>query len=147
MRRLGRVGASASGQRRRAASGAAFVVVVWRGAGPWPPTARRPRRVAGVDVEAAKRPSRTYGILRAVSGVLAVGLVLLALGNIGVQFYANSRDLPGPDTLAVTAHVVAAMFAVAGQIVADRYADWRAPVASLVVLAVAGATLWTFWWA
>jgi hypothetical protein len=100
-----------------------------------------------VDVEAAKRPSRTYGILRAVSGVLAVGLVLLALGNIGVQFYANSEGLPGPGTLSVTAHVVAAVLAVAGQIVADRYADWKAPLASLAVLVVAGATLWTFWWA
>ncbi|WP_112271046.1 hypothetical protein [Lentzea terrae] len=100
-----------------------------------------------MDVEVAKRPSRTYGILRAVSGVLAVGLVLLALGNIGVQFYANSRDLPGPGTLSVTAHVVAAVLAIAGQIVADRYADWKAPVASLGVLVIAGATLWTFWWA
>ena len=100
-----------------------------------------------MDVEAAKRPSRTFGILRAVSGVLAVGIVLLALGNIGVQFYANSRDLPGPGALSVTAHVVAAVLVVAGQIVADRYADWKAPVASLAVLVVTGVTLWTFWWA
>ena len=98
-------------------------------------------------MEAAKRPSRTYGILRAVSGVLAVGMVLLALGNIGVQFYANSRDLPGPGTLSVVAHVVAALLVVGAQIVADRYADWKAPVASLAVLVVSGATLWTFWWA
>ncbi|GGN12680.1 hypothetical protein GCM10011609_61190 [Lentzea pudingi] len=100
-----------------------------------------------MDVEAAKRPSRTYGFLRAVSGVLAVGMVLLALGNIGVQFYANSRDLPGPGTLSVVAHVVAALLVVSAQIVADRYADWKAPVASLVVLVVSAATLWTFWWA
>ncbi|MET9232493.1 hypothetical protein [Lentzea sp. NPDC003310] len=100
-----------------------------------------------MDVEAAKRPSRTYGFLRAVSGVLAVGLVLLALGNIGVQFYANSRDLPGPGTLSVVAHVVAALLVVGAQIVADRYADWKAPVASLAVFVVSGATLWTFWWA
>ena len=98
-------------------------------------------------MEAAKRPSRTYGLLRAVSGVLAVGLVLLALGNIGVQFYANSRDLPGPGTLSVVAHVVAALLVVAAQIVADRYADWKAPVASVVVLVITGVTLWTFWWA
>ncbi|MFI6101308.1 hypothetical protein ACIA8G_37665 [Lentzea sp. NPDC051213] len=98
-------------------------------------------------MEAAKRPSRTYGILRAVSGVLAVGLVLLALGNIGVQFYANARDLPGPGTLSVVAHVVAALLGIAGQIVSDRYGDWKAPVSSLAVLAVSGATLWTFWWA
>ncbi|MFD4638489.1 hypothetical protein ACFWN2_14315 [Lentzea sp. NPDC058436] len=98
-------------------------------------------------MEAAKRPPRTYGILRAVSGVLAVGLVLLALGNIGVQFYANSRDLPGPGTLSVVAHVVAALLVVAAQIVADRYADWKAPVASFAVLVVTGVTLWTFWWA
>ncbi|HEX7302447.1 hypothetical protein [Lentzea sp.] len=100
-----------------------------------------------MEVEAAKRQSRTYGILRAVSGVLAVGLVLLALGNIGVQFYANSRDLPGPGTLSVVAHVVAAVVAVGLQIVADRYADWRAPVSSFAVLVAAGLTLWFFWWA
>jgi hypothetical protein len=100
-----------------------------------------------VEVEAAKRPSRTYGFLRAVSGVLAVGMVLLALANIGVQFYANDRNLPGPGTLSVVAHVVAALLVVAGQIVADRYADWKAPVASLAVFVVTGATLWTFWWA
>lgn len=76
-----------------------------------------------------------------------MGMVLLALGNIGVQFYANSHGLPGPGGLSVTAHVVAALVLVAGQIVADRYADWRAPVASLGVLVVSGATLWTFWWA
>ncbi|SDM06713.1 hypothetical protein SAMN04488074_11646 [Lentzea albidocapillata subsp. violacea] len=98
-------------------------------------------------MEAAKRPSRTYGFLRAVSGVLAVGMVLLALGNIGVQFYANSRDLPGPGTLSVVGHVVAALLVVGGQIVADRYADWKAPVASLAVFVVSAATLWTFWWA
>ena len=98
-------------------------------------------------MEAAKRPSRTYGFLRAVSGVLAVGMVLLALGNIGVQFYANSRDLPGPGTLSVVAHVVAALLVVGAQIVADRYADWKAPVASLAVLVVSVATLWTFGWA
>ncbi|MFD9704926.1 hypothetical protein [Lentzea sp. NPDC059081] len=102
---------------------------------------------AAVEEKAAKRPSRIYGVLRAVSGVLAVGLVLLALGNIGVQFYANSRDLPGPGTLSVVAHVVAALAAVGGQIVADRYADWRAPVSSFGVLVVAGVTLWVFWWA
>lgn len=98
-------------------------------------------------MEAAKRSSRTYGVLRAVSGVLAVGMVLLALANIGVQFYANSRDLPGPGMLSVVSHVVAALLVVAGQIVADRYADWKAPVSSSAVLLVTGATLWTFWWA
>ncbi|SEQ12231.1 hypothetical protein SAMN05216188_102136 [Lentzea xinjiangensis] len=82
-----------------------------------------------------------------MSGVLAVGMVLLALANIGVQFYANSRDLPGPGMLSVVSHVVAALLVVAGQIVADRYADWKAPVSSSAVLLVTGATLWTFWWA
>ncbi|MFD4670802.1 hypothetical protein ACFWNN_13775 [Lentzea sp. NPDC058450] len=100
-----------------------------------------------MEVDVAERPSRVFGFLRAVSGVLAVGLVLLALGNIGVQFYANTRDLPGPGTLSVVAHVVAAVLVVGGQIVADRYADWRAPVASLGVFVVSGVTLWTFWWA
>ncbi|WP_285646800.1 hypothetical protein [Lentzea sp. NBRC 102530] len=100
-----------------------------------------------MEVDVAERPSRVFGFLRAVSGVLAVGLVLLALGNIGVQFYANTRDLPGPGTVSVVAHVVAAVLVVGAQIAADRYADWRAPVASLGVFVVGAATLWTFWWA
>ncbi|TWP49311.1 hypothetical protein FKR81_24690 [Lentzea tibetensis] len=88
-----------------------------------------------------------FGILRAVSGVLAVGMVLLALGNIGVQFYANSRDLPGPGVLAVTSHIVAAVLVIGAQVVADRFNDWRAPVSCLAVLLVSAATLWLFWWA
>jgi hypothetical protein len=99
-------------------------------------------------VEAVETRRRLgYGFLRGVSGVLAVGIVLLALANIGVQFYANSRDLPGPGTLAVTAHVVAAVLVVVGQVVADRFADWRTPVASLAVMLISAATLWLFWWA
>ena len=88
-----------------------------------------------------------YGFLRGVSGVLAVGMVLLALFNIGVQFYANSLDLPGPGALAVTAHIVAALLVVVAQVIADRFNDWRAPVCSLAVLLISAATLWTFWWA
>lgn len=88
-----------------------------------------------------------YGFLRGVSGVLAVGMVLLALANVVVQFYATAHDLPGPGALAVTAHLVAAALVIAGQVIADRYADWRAPVCSLGVLLVSAATLWTFWWA
>ncbi len=76
-----------------------------------------------------------------------MGLVLLALGNIGVQFYANSHELPGPGGFTVTAHIIAALLAVAAQFVADRFADWRAPVSSLVVLVISAATLCTFWWA
>lgn len=88
-----------------------------------------------------------YGFLRGVSGILAVGMVLLALGNIAVQFYANSRDLPGPGTLAVTAHIVAALLVIVAQFIADRFNDWRAPVSSTAVFLVSAATLWLFWWA
>lgn len=100
-------------------------------------------------MEAAVETKRRlgYGFLRGISGVLAVGMVLLALGNIGVQFYANSRDLPGPGVLAVTSHIVAAVLVIVGQVIADRFNDWRAPVSCLGVYLVSAATLWLFWWA
>jgi hypothetical protein len=100
-----------------------------------------------VEVKAAVKTRRGYGFLRGVSGILAVGMVLLALANIAVQFYANARDLPGPGVLSVTAHIVAAVLVIVGQIIADRFDDWRAPVSVLGVFLVSAATLWLFWWA
>lgn len=96
-----------------------------------------------------KKPSepRVAKIWRGISGVLAAGLVLLALGVIAVQVYAGRQDLPGPGADVVAGHVVAAVLAVLGQLFADRRTGWRSALASLAVLAVGGATLWVFWWA
>ena len=90
---------------------------------------------------------RLARLWRGVSGALAVGLVLLALAMIGVQVYAGSRDLPGPGLDVVLGHVGAAAAAVVAQVVADRRRGWAVAVCGLVVVLLAVATLWFFWWA
>jgi hypothetical protein len=84
---------------------------------------------------------------RGLSGSLAVGLVLLALGVIAVQVYAGNDGLPGPGAFVVVGHVVAAVLAVIGQAVADRRTGWFAALACFFVLVVVAATMWIFWWA
>lgn len=95
-----------------------------------------------------KRPEgRVAKTWRGVSGTLAAGLVLLALGVIAVQVYAGNQGLPGPGTEVVAGHVVAAVLAVVGQLFADRRTGVVSALTSLAVLGVAAATLWLYWWA
>ncbi|MEV8439822.1 hypothetical protein AB0425_20810 [Actinosynnema sp. NPDC051121] len=97
-----------------------------------------------VDSRPEPRLARLW---RGVSGALAVGLVLLALAMIGVQFYAGARDLPGPGPAVVAGHGVAAVIAVVAQVVADRRRGWAVALCGLVVVLLVVATLWFFWWA
>jgi hypothetical protein len=97
-----------------------------------------------VDSRPEPRLARLW---RGVSGALAVGLVLLALAMIGVQFYAGTHDLPGPGLAVVAGHVVAAVIAVVAQVVADRRRGWAVALCGLLVVLLAVATLWFFWWA
>lgn len=84
---------------------------------------------------------------RNLTGALAAGMVLLALGLIAMQVYAGNNGQPGPGLWDVGAHVVAAVVAVVGQRVADRRRGLPAALGALVVLAASGAALWFFWWA
>ncbi|MCE7000293.1 hypothetical protein LZG04_36580 [Saccharothrix sp. S26] len=97
-----------------------------------------------VDSRPEPRLARLW---RGVSGALAVGLVLLALAMIGFQVYAGARDLPGPGLDVVIGHVVAAAAAVVAQVVADRRRGWAVALCGLLVVALAAATLWFYWWA
>ncbi len=97
-----------------------------------------------VDTKPEPRVARAW---RGVSGALAVGLVLLALGMIGVQVYAGTRDLPGPGLDVVGGHAAAAVAAVAAQLVADRRKGWVVAVCGLAVVVLTALTLWLFWWA
>ncbi|KOX29459.1 hypothetical protein ADK67_10670 [Saccharothrix sp. NRRL B-16348] len=90
---------------------------------------------------------RLARLWRGVSGALAVGLALLALAMIGVQVYAGARDLPGPGLDVVAGHGVAAVAAVVAQVVADRRRGWVVALCGLLVVLLATATLWFFWWA
>ncbi|MEO6879944.1 MAG: hypothetical protein ABI181_03205, partial [Mycobacteriaceae bacterium] len=58
--------------------------------------------------------------LRAVTGVLAAGVAVLALVVLGAALVADARSRPGPQTGVVVAHLVAAVVVVAAQLLSDR---------------------------
>ncbi|WP_307868075.1 hypothetical protein [Umezawaea beigongshangensis] len=94
-----------------------------------------------------RRPSRIARTWRGTTGVLAAGSLLLALAVIGVQVHAGNRGLPGPGAFVVTGHVVAAVVAVAAQVVADRRGGRVGALCGLVVLVAVATSLWLFWYA
>jgi len=86
-------------------------------------------------------------VLRGISGVLAGGLVALA-GTVAVaQWLISSSGRPGPGTVAVVGHAMAALAAVLLQVVADRSRGRRAALAAGSVLVLVAGVLWFGWWA
>lgn len=81
-----------------------------------------------------------------VSGYVAGGVVVLALVVVAAAFVGYDRSLPGPGSVSVTAHVVAAVTVVVAQVVADRRKGVLSLLASIVVFGAAGLLLWTQWW-
>lgn len=103
--------------------------------------ARRARRRApGPDVDGAGAR-----LLRGLAGVLAGGLVVLALGLVVVEWAAGSSGVPGPGTGAIVAHAGAAAVAVVGQVVADRRRDRTGLLAALMVIVTASLVLGLGW--
>lgn len=92
-------------------------------------------------------PRHRGGPWRELSGALAVGMSVLAVVVVVFQVLAFIRDMPGPGALTVFGHIAAAALAVFVQRFADRHTGWAAALSVLGVVAVAGATLWLFWWA
>lgn len=86
-------------------------------------------------------------MLRGIAGVLAGGLVVLAVALFVVAFVAGRDGVPGPGTGTLTAHVGAAVVAVAGQLVADRRGDRAGAVAALGVVGIAVLVLGLGWFA
>ncbi|MCS7479719.1 hypothetical protein ACFFQW_39030 [Umezawaea endophytica] len=84
---------------------------------------------------------------RGISGAFTVGLVLLAIATVAVQWYAGGRDLPGLGWDVVTGHWIMAALAVVCQIFADRRRGWKAALFSLGALTVGFTGLWIYWWA
>lgn len=86
--------------------------------------------------------------LRTVTGVLAAGVVVLALVVLGAALLTDARSGRGPQTGVVLAHLVAAVVVVGAQLLSDRQ---RRPTGMLagsgVVLVVSAVLLWTQWWA
>jgi hypothetical protein len=101
-----------------------------------------------VDAGGPRRDSsvaaRSLAALRFVSGTAAAGLLALAAVVWVAALVADDR--PGPGAGAIAGHTVAAIAAVALQIVADRRRGPLAALAAVLVLALAFATLWFWWW-
>jgi hypothetical protein len=92
---------------------------------------------------------RSFGqrATRGLSGVLAGGLVALALVVCAAQWLAGRSGFPGPGMATVAGHVVAALAAVALQLASARSRGRGAALASWAVLVLAAGVLWFGWWA
>lgn len=80
-----------------------------------------------------------------MSGVLAGGLVALALGMALAAVLATRAGVPGPGFVVLTGHLLAAVVAVAAQRMADRTNALRGAFAALVVVGVAAVALAALW--
>ncbi len=93
------------------------------------------------------RPALGLRALREFSGVLAGGLVVLAVTVAAAQWLVGSSARPGPGTAAVVGHTSAALAAVVLQLVAERSPGPRAALAAGSVLVLTAAVLWFGWYA
>lgn len=95
------------------------------------------------------QPRTPLGVraLRGFSGVLAGGLVALAVAVGVAQWLVSSSGKLGPGLVAVVGHAVVALAAVVLQVVADRSQGRRAVLAAGSVLVLVAGVLWFGWWA
>ena len=84
-------------------------------------------------------------VLRGLAGVLAGGIVVLALGMVVVWLGADRYGLPGPGAGVVLGHLAGAAGAVVGQRTADRRPDRPGTVAALAVVLVTALVLGFAW--
>ncbi|QBJ97801.1 hypothetical protein ERC79_19040 [Rhodococcus sp. ABRD24] len=93
-----------------------------------------------------RRDSWMVRALRALSGVVAGGVVVLTLVVIGAAFLASDRGFPGPGRESIVVHVLVSIGVVALQVVADRRRAGAAALSSVAILVFTGLLLWTQWW-
>ncbi|HWR46345.1 MAG TPA: hypothetical protein VN327_01825 [Pseudonocardiaceae bacterium] len=103
--------------------------------------------IVGVGRAVRRRRSEGGRALRELSGVLAGGLVALAIAVCVAQWLASTSGRPGPGMAAVVGHVVAALAAVVLQLAAERALGRTAALASWSVLVLTAGVLWFGWWA
>lgn len=96
---------------------------------------------------AAGGAARGGAIFRGLSGAVSLGLVVLTLVVLGAQLLASANNVEGPGVSPVVGHLAASAISVTCQRMADRRSGLASVLGSLAVFAVAGAALWTFWWA
>ena len=83
--------------------------------------------------------------LRRISGVLAGGLVVLAVA-LGVAWVVATRSgSPGPAPGFLAWHALAAVAAVVAQVRADRAPDGRSTVPALLVVVISVVVLAALW--
>ncbi|AII05044.1 MULTISPECIES: hypothetical protein [Rhodococcus] len=102
-----------------------------------------PRTVTATE---PRRSPLVVRALRALSGAVAAGVVILCLVVIGSAYVGGGRGFPGPGAISITAHVVASVFVIVAQRISDRRDGLVAVVASVAVLAAAALLLATQWW-
>jgi hypothetical protein len=85
-------------------------------------------------------------VLRGLSGVVAIGMVVLTLVVIGFAVLGHQRGFPGPGVRMVAWHIGLSAVVVVAQVVADRRRGFAAFSGSLVVFVAAGYLLVTQWW-
>ena len=88
---------------------------------------------------------RAVRLLRGFSGVLAGGLVALAVALVVGAVIAQQRAVPGPGALTIAWHAVAAVAAVLVQRRADRAGGAAATGAALAVVALSVVVLAVQW--
>lgn len=88
---------------------------------------------------------RAGGFVRALSGLLAGGLVVLVLALLAAWFVADRRGAPGPGVGTLAWHIAAAVLAVAGQWHADHHPGRDGTVAALLVIGVTSVVLAVQW--
>ncbi len=106
-----------------------------------------PRRTGRTPRPAARRrPTRAGTFVRGLTGCLSAGFAVLALGLIGVQFWAigNGQQGPGPGRLIT--HVAVAALVLVLQRVADRRRDRAGGLAAFGVLGCVLGSIWFWWW-
>ncbi|MGW6375853.1 hypothetical protein ACWFRB_07270 [Rhodococcus sp. NPDC055112] len=84
--------------------------------------------------------------LRALSGAVAAGVVVLAVVVLGTSYLGGQRGFPGPGKVSVGAHIVAVVLVLLAQRVADHRRGVTAVFGSVGVFLVTGLLLWTQWW-
>lgn len=84
--------------------------------------------------------------MKALSGSVTAGLVILTALVIAAAVIGGDRGFPGPGTATITWHVIACIAALLLQGLADHRSRALSVLGSVGVLTVAGGLLWTQWW-
>lgn len=85
-------------------------------------------------------------VVRGISGIVAGGVVALALLVVAVGLVGWVRDFPGPGGAAMVWHIAAAAVVLFAQRRVDRGRGAAGVGAAVLVVGVAVALLWTQWW-